>query len=77
MAAQKDFVDGLKTAAKIEINEPNLAKVRIDTSQASGADDGHGRDLPPLPMSPPMLPPSGPPDRALVPPDRPDRPIAP
>ena len=47
-AAQKDFVDGLKTAAKIEINEANLAKVRIDTSQAT--DDGHGRDLPPLPM---------------------------
>jgi peptidyl-prolyl cis-trans isomerase C len=78
MAAQKDFVDGLKTAAKIEINEANLAKVRIDTSQATGADDGHGRDLPALPMAPaPTLPPSGPPDRALVPPDRPDRPAAP
>jgi peptidyl-prolyl cis-trans isomerase C len=62
LAAQKDFVDGLKTAAKIEINEANLAKVRIDTSQAT--DDGHGRDLPPVPMSPT---PGGPPDR----PDRP------
>jgi peptidyl-prolyl cis-trans isomerase C len=50
LSAQKDFVDGLKTSARIEINEPNLAKVRIDTSQA--VDDGHGRDLPPLPLSP-------------------------
>ncbi len=47
--AQKDFVDGLKNKAKIEINEANLAKVRIDTSAA--VDDGHGHDLvaPPLP----------------------------
>jgi peptidyl-prolyl cis-trans isomerase C len=47
--AQKDFVDGLKAKAKIEINEANLAKVRIDTSAAT--DDGHGHDLvaPPLP----------------------------
>ena len=44
LSAQKDFVDGLKTAAKIEINEANLAKVRIDTS---AVDDGHGHDLPP------------------------------
>src|SRR5512140_3130804 len=48
LSAQKDFVDGLKAAAKIEINEPNLAKVRIDMSQAT--DDGHGHDLPPLPL---------------------------
>jgi peptidyl-prolyl cis-trans isomerase C len=47
--AQKDFVDNLKAKAKIEINEGNLAKVRIDTSAAT--DDGHGHDLvaPPLP----------------------------
>ncbi len=32
--AQKDFVEKLRAQAKIEINEPNLAKVRIDTSQA-------------------------------------------
>jgi peptidyl-prolyl cis-trans isomerase C len=51
LAAQKDFVDHLRTQAKIEVNEANLAKVRIDTSQA--VDDGHGRDLPPLPMAPP------------------------
>jgi peptidyl-prolyl cis-trans isomerase C len=48
--AQKDFVDVLRGSAKIEINEANLAKVRIDTSQA--VDDGHGRDLPPLPLLP-------------------------
>ncbi|MBA3818127.1 MAG: peptidyl-prolyl cis-trans isomerase [Deltaproteobacteria bacterium] len=49
LKAQKDFVDGLRAKAKIEINEPNLAKVRIDTSSAT--DDGHGHDLvtPPLP----------------------------
>jgi peptidyl-prolyl cis-trans isomerase C len=65
-SAQKDFVDGLKGAAKIEVNETNLAKVRIDTSQA--VDDGHGRDLPPLPMSPgPAMPPPGPADRATTP----------
>jgi len=58
LAAQKDFVDGLKATAKIEINEANLAKVRIDMSQAT--DDGHGRDLPPVPMAPT---PGGPPDR--------------
>lgn len=47
--AQKDFIDGLKAKAKIEIDDANLAKVRIDTSAAT--DDGHGHDLvaPPLP----------------------------
>jgi len=63
-SAQKDFVDGLKATAKIEINETNLAKVRIDTSQA--VDDGHGRDLPALPMSPAPPAPPGP-DRPGVP----------
>jgi len=57
MAAQKDFVDALKTSAKIEINDANLAKVRIDLSQAT--DDGHGKDLPALPMTMPV--PGGPP----------------
>jgi peptidyl-prolyl cis-trans isomerase C len=61
LAAQKDFVDALKGAAKIEINEANLAKVRIDTSQQ--ADDGHGHDLPAPSMSTPRSP-SGPPDGA-------------
>lgn len=59
-AAQKDFVDGLKTTAKIEVNDANLAKVRIDLSQAT--DDGSGKDLPGLPMAlPPVTPPPGPP----------------
>jgi peptidyl-prolyl cis-trans isomerase C len=53
LTAQKDFVEGLKAAAKIEINDTNLAKVRIDTSQA--VDDGH-RDAPPLPIAPGMPP---------------------
>jgi peptidyl-prolyl cis-trans isomerase C len=48
--AQKDFIDKLRTAAKIEVNEANLAKVRIDTS-ATG-DDGHGKELLPPPPSP-------------------------
>ncbi|MFT3698250.1 MAG: peptidyl-prolyl cis-trans isomerase [Kofleriaceae bacterium] len=39
MQAQKDFVEGLRQQAKIEIDEANLAKVRIDTSSAT--DDGH------------------------------------
>lgn len=47
LQAQKDFVDGLRAKSKIEINEANLAKVRIDTSQA--VDDGHGHDLVPPP----------------------------
>jgi peptidyl-prolyl cis-trans isomerase C len=53
LSAQKDFVDHLKGVARIEINATNLAKVRIDTSQAGQADDGHGHDLPPLPLSVP------------------------
>ena len=56
LQAQKDFVDGLRSKAKIEINEANLAKVRIDTSAAG--DDGHGHDLSPPPMqNPPPTPP--------------------
>jgi len=58
LAAQKDFVDKLRAAAKVEIDEANLAKVRIDTS-ASG-DDGRGKDLappPPAPAAPPVQPP--------------------
>ena len=61
LQAQKDFVDGLRAQAKIEINEANLAKVRIDTSNAT--DDGHGHDLSPPPMQPPgttpPIPPAG------------------
>ncbi|HEX7840265.1 MAG TPA: peptidylprolyl isomerase [Kofleriaceae bacterium] len=65
LAAQKEFVDKLRAAARIEIDEVNLAKVRIDTSQAT--DDGRGRDLPPLPMPIPGGPAGEPPDKPGVP----------
>ena len=42
VAAQTTFVGGLRTAAKVEINEANLSKVRIDTSTASVGADPHG-----------------------------------
>jgi peptidyl-prolyl cis-trans isomerase C len=61
LAAQKDFIDNLRAKAKIEINEPNLAKVRIDTSQKTGGDDGHGHDLTPPPAPGPDLQPTPPP----------------
>jgi peptidyl-prolyl cis-trans isomerase C len=54
LAAQKDFLDKLRGQAKIEINEANLAKVRIDTS--ANGDDGHGRDL--MPPPPPGVAPA-------------------
>lgn len=53
MQKQKDFIDNLKSKAKIEINEPNLAKVRIDTSQ-NMSPDAAGHDL-----VPPVIPPVG------------------
>jgi peptidyl-prolyl cis-trans isomerase C len=62
LSAQNNFVGGLKAAARIEINEVNLANVRIETSQAGQAgqawqaDDGHGRDLSPVPLSTPSSP---------------------
>ncbi|MBA3464683.1 MAG: peptidyl-prolyl cis-trans isomerase [Deltaproteobacteria bacterium] len=56
--AQKDFVDKLRTSSKIEINEANLAKVRIDTSMAQ--DDGHGSDLTPPAMGGATTPPPPP-----------------
>ncbi|HEU0034756.1 MAG TPA: peptidyl-prolyl cis-trans isomerase [Kofleriaceae bacterium] len=69
LQAQKDFIDGLRAKSKIEINDANLAKVRIDTS-AAGNDDGHGHDLtvppgaltpggPQLNPPPPPAPPAG------------------
>jgi peptidyl-prolyl cis-trans isomerase C len=47
--AQKDFVDKLRAQAKIEIDEANLAKVRIDLSSA--VDDGRGRVAAPAPAA--------------------------
>lgn len=64
LAAQKDFIDNLRTKATIEIDEKNLAKVRVDTSQRPGGDDGHGHDLTPPPapgaeLNPPPPPAAG------------------
>jgi peptidyl-prolyl cis-trans isomerase C len=57
LAAQDDFVAGLKAQAKIEILQDNLAKVRVDqTSQP--ASDPH--DLAPPPSPPPSPPASAP-----------------
>ncbi len=58
LKAQKDFVDKLRTNAKIDVNEANLAKVRIDTSMAQ--DDGRGHDLAPPPMGGAVTPPPPP-----------------
>ncbi len=56
LQAQKDFVDNMRAKTKIEINEANLAKVRIDTSATS--DDGHGSDIaPPIDLNPKIPPP--------------------
>ena len=54
LKAQKDFVDTLRGKSKIEINEANLAKVRIDTSMTQ--DDGRGTDSGPPPLAPAPLP---------------------
>ncbi len=60
LAAQKDFIDGLRAKAKIEIDEANLAKVRIDTSNTNYGGDAHGHELTP-PSAPGVLPPAPPP----------------
>jgi peptidyl-prolyl cis-trans isomerase C len=59
LQAQKDFIDNLKNQAKIEINEANLAKVRIDTS--TRGDDGTGNVLTPPPMPGAAITPPPPP----------------
>jgi peptidyl-prolyl cis-trans isomerase C len=52
LQAQKDYIDALRAKTKIEIDEANLAKVRIDTSNA--VDDGHGHTVaPPTALNPP------------------------
>ncbi len=52
VAAQEEFVANLKTRAKVEVNEANLAKVRIDTSQQEAADP-HDHGMPaPAPTEP-------------------------
>ena len=75
--AQKEFIDKLKGQAKIEVFDANLAKVRIDTSQA-GYDDGHGHIPPGLPAAePPGLPTSAPGAEAPEAPQAPAAPRAP
>ena len=61
LAAQSDLVDRLKRTAKIEIDEANLARVRVDLSPAG--DGGPGPDLAPLPT--PL--PAGSPERPGTP----------
>ena len=60
LQAQKDFVDNLRSQAKIEINEQNLAKVRIDTSNQSDT----GQSAPPPPSLPLPAVPATPPTPA-------------
>ena len=60
LQAQKDFIDNLRAKATIEVNDANLAKVRVDTSSA--VDDGKGHDFMPPPAPPgtiPAPPPAG------------------
>ena len=59
LQAQKDFIDNLKNQAKIEVNEANLAKVRIDTS--TRGDTGTGAALTPPPMPGAAVTPPAPP----------------
>jgi peptidyl-prolyl cis-trans isomerase C len=68
--AQKQFIDGLRGKSAIEIDEANLAKVRIDTSAQGGVDPhadsgplpsfdpGGGAPPPPTPPEPPPLDPA-------------------
>jgi peptidyl-prolyl cis-trans isomerase C len=51
VAAQEAFVANLKTQAKVQVNEANLAKVRIDTSQQEAADP-HDHGMPSSPADP-------------------------
>lgn len=60
LAAQKDFVDAARSRAKVEVNEANLAKVRVDTSNAPG-DEGKDPAVPPLPGATPPPPEATPP----------------
>jgi peptidyl-prolyl cis-trans isomerase C len=58
MQAQKDFVDSLKSKAKIEVNEQNLEKVQIDIpDQQPGAGHGTLPDLRNLRAPSPAAPP--------------------
>jgi peptidyl-prolyl cis-trans isomerase C len=45
LAAQEQFVGTLRQQAKIQINEANLAKVKVDTSQKQEAADPHDHGM--------------------------------
>jgi peptidyl-prolyl cis-trans isomerase C len=49
--AQKDFIQDLRTKAKVEVFDKNLAKIRVDTSARSSA-GGHGHGAPAFPGDP-------------------------
>jgi len=58
--AQKDFIGGLKTNAKIKVDDGALGKVRVDTSAKPGADDGQGHGgAPEMPGAPGLEQPPG------------------
>ena len=68
--AQKKFIDVLRSKTKIEIDDGNLAKVRIDTSAQGGDPHYDSAPLPdfggpPPPPTPPDPPPLSPPTEAL------------
>lgn len=51
VAAQKALIEQLRAQAKIEVNEANLAKVRIDTANTS---EDHGTGFAPIPGAVPV-----------------------
>lgn len=78
---QKTFVEGLRNAAKVEIVEDNLAKVRVDTSLEGGDPHGEAAPLPdltqplpppttPMPVPPPLSPTPAPTPGATTPPGK-------
>jgi peptidyl-prolyl cis-trans isomerase C len=70
--AQKQFIDVLRSKTKVEIDDGNLAKVRIDTSAEGGDPHYDSAPLPDFsnPTPPPPTPPS-PPPLAPAPPTKP------
>ncbi|HVV86001.1 MAG TPA: peptidyl-prolyl cis-trans isomerase [Kofleriaceae bacterium] len=76
--AQKNFIDALRAKSKIEVDEDNLAKVRIDTSAQSGDAHYDSQPLPDFSSPPPApTPPDPPPLVAPEPPERAPAPAAP
>jgi peptidyl-prolyl cis-trans isomerase C len=59
LQAQKDFIEAQRAKSKVTIDEANLAKVRIDTSNTTAGGDAHGHELTP-PSAPGVLPPAPP-----------------